>query len=223
MLAARRFRPDASLASPRLESTLPRTLTVEEVEQLLAEPKATPGGLRDRALLETLYGAGLRASEALGLRLQDVDLEVGFVRTIGKGDKERVVPLGRKAIEALRAYNERGRPFLGGPGTLKAPELFLEQPRAAPVPPGTARDHQALRSGGRSAGRRLGPHPPPLLRDPPARRRRGSQGSAGDAGARRSFDHSDLHARDHSPPAEDLPGSASPGSGRRNMTPLAQA
>ena len=119
--------PTRSLPSPRLESTLPRTLTVEEVEKLLAKPKATPGGLRDRALLETLYGAGLRASEALALRLQDVDLEVGFVRTVGKGDKERVVPLGRMAMEAIRAYNERGRPFLGGPGTLKSPELFLNQ------------------------------------------------------------------------------------------------
>ena len=119
--------PTRSLPSPRLESTLPRTLTVEEVEKLLAKPKASPGGLRDRALLETLYGAGLRASEALALRLQDVDLEVGFVRTVGKGDKERVVPLGRMAMEAIRAYNERGRPFLGGPGTLKSPELFLNQ------------------------------------------------------------------------------------------------
>jgi len=117
--------PTRSLASPRLESELPRTLTVEAVERLLAGPKAGPKGLRDRALLETLYGAGLRASEALALRLQDIDLDVGFVRTIGKGDKERVVPLGRKAIEALRAYNERGRPFMGKPGALKAPELFL--------------------------------------------------------------------------------------------------
>jgi integrase/recombinase XerD len=117
--------PTRTLPSPRLESGLPRTLTIDEVSRLLDSPKATPGGLRDRALLETLYGAGLRASEALALRLQDIDLDVGFVRTIGKGDKERVVPLGRKAIEALRAYNERGRPFLGGAGTLKAPELFL--------------------------------------------------------------------------------------------------
>jgi integrase/recombinase XerD len=117
--------PTRSLASPRLESTLPRTLTVEEVENLLARPKATPAGLRDRAMLETLYGAGLRASEALSLRLQDIDLEVGFVRTVGKGDKERIVPLGRMAMEAIRAYNQRGRPFLGGPGTLKSAELFL--------------------------------------------------------------------------------------------------
>lgn len=117
--------PTRALASPRLESTLPRVLSVAEIELLLAKPKPTPGGLRDRAMLETLYGAGLRASEALGLRLQDVDLEVGFVRTVGKGDKERIVPLGRMAMEAIRAYNERGRPFLGGAGTLKAPELFL--------------------------------------------------------------------------------------------------
>ncbi len=117
--------PTRALPSPRLESTLPRTLTVDEVGKLLSRPKATPGGLRDRALLETLYGAGLRASEALALRLQDVDLEVGFVRTIGKGDKERIVPLGRMAVAAIRAYNERGRPFLGGPGTLKSAELFL--------------------------------------------------------------------------------------------------
>jgi integrase/recombinase XerD len=100
--------PTRSLPSPRLESTLPRTLTVDQVGRLLTKPKATPGGLRDRALLETLYGAGLRASEALGLRLQDVDLEVGFVRTIGKGDKERIVPLGRMAMEGL-SWEGRGR------------------------------------------------------------------------------------------------------------------
>ncbi len=117
--------PTSSLAGARPESELPRVLTVREVERLLAGPKGGPRGLRDRALLETIYGAGLRASEALGLRLQDIDLDVGFVRTIGKGDKERVVPLGRKAIEALRAYNERGRPLLGKPGALKAPEIFL--------------------------------------------------------------------------------------------------
>jgi integrase/recombinase XerD len=117
--------PSRSLAGPRLDSRLPRTLTVQEVEGMLMLPKADPRGLRDRAIIETLYGAGLRASEVLSLRLQDLDLEVGFVRTIGKGDKERVVPLGRKACEALRIYNERGRPALGGAGRLKAPELFL--------------------------------------------------------------------------------------------------
>jgi integrase/recombinase XerD len=117
--------PTRTLTGPRRESGLPRVLTVSEVERMLAGPKADPRGLRDRALLEMLYGAGLRASEALALRLQDVDLEVGFVRTIGKGEKERVVPLGRKAIEAVQAYNERARRLLGGAGNVKAPELFL--------------------------------------------------------------------------------------------------
>jgi integrase/recombinase XerD len=117
--------PTKSLAGARLEARLPRILAVEEVERMLSLPKADPLGLRDRALLETLYGAGLRASEALTLRLQDIDLDVGFVRTVGKGEKERVVPLGRMAVEALRAYNERGRRYLGGAGRLKAPEYFL--------------------------------------------------------------------------------------------------
>ncbi|HEY5527841.1 MAG TPA: site-specific tyrosine recombinase XerD [Thermoleophilia bacterium] len=117
--------PTQSLATPRHESNLPHVLSVQEVERLLEKPRTTPNGLRDRAMLEVLYGAGLRASEVLRLRLQDIDLDVGFVRAIGKGDKERVVPLGRKALEALRAYNERGRPFLGGPGRLKSGELFL--------------------------------------------------------------------------------------------------
>jgi integrase/recombinase XerD len=117
--------PTKSLAGARLEARLPRILAVDEVERMLSLPKADPLGLRDRALLETLYGAGLRASEALTLRLQDIDLDVGFVRTVGKGEKERVVPLGRMAVEALRAYNERGRRYLGGAGRLKAPEYFL--------------------------------------------------------------------------------------------------
>ena len=99
-------------------------------EHLLTRPPATAKGLRDRALLEVLYGAGLRASEVLSLRLQDVDLEVGFVRTVGKGDKERVVPLGRQGIEAVRAYLERGRPHLGRPGGLKA-RLVSSSTRAA--------------------------------------------------------------------------------------------
>ncbi|NLE74796.1 MAG: site-specific tyrosine recombinase XerD [Actinobacteria bacterium] len=117
--------PSLHLASPRLEVNLPRALAVEEVGRMLNLPPATPLGLRDRALLEVLYGAGLRASEALSLKLGDMDLEVGFVRTLGKGDKERVVPLGRKAVASVRAYLSRGRPQLGAPGRLKAPYLFL--------------------------------------------------------------------------------------------------
>lgn len=117
--------PTSSLTGRRSVSSLPRTLSIREVSLLLESPDTTPLGLRNRALLEVIYGAGLRASEVLALRLQDIDFDVGFVRTVGKGDKERVVPVGRKALEALRAYVERGRPQLGGPGRLKAPELFV--------------------------------------------------------------------------------------------------
>lgn len=117
--------PSAKLTSPRRSATLPRALTVTEVERMLLLPPATALGLRDRALLETLYGAGLRASEAVALRLEDVDMEVGFLRTLGKGSKERVVPVGRKALEAILAYLARGRGNLGRPGGLKAPVLFL--------------------------------------------------------------------------------------------------
>jgi integrase/recombinase XerD len=117
--------PSARLATPRADAGLPQALSVEEAERLLTRPPAGPLGLRDRALLEVLYGAGLRASEVLSLRLQDVDLEVGFVRTVGKGDKERVVPLGRQGTAAVQAYLERGRPQLGNPGGLKPGFLFL--------------------------------------------------------------------------------------------------
>lgn len=117
--------PAQRLTTPRPERGLPKALSPAEAERLVTRPPATPAGLRDRALLEVLYGAGLRASEVLALRLQDVDLEVGFVRTLGKGDKERVVPLGRQAVAALTAYLQRGRPFFGKPGALKAPEIFL--------------------------------------------------------------------------------------------------
>lgn len=117
--------PGARLASPRGSLRLPRALSVADVERMLVLPAATPLGLRDRALLETLYGAGLRASEAVGLRPEEVDLEIGFVRTIGKGNKERVVPLGRKAVEAISAYLGRARGNLGRPGAVRAPFLFL--------------------------------------------------------------------------------------------------
>jgi integrase/recombinase XerD len=117
--------PSARLSSPRLDVDLPKPLSVDQVERLLTRPSTTPSGLRDRAILEVLYGAGLRASELISLRLQDVDLEVGFVRTVGKGSKERVVPLGRKAVDAVQAYATRGRGSLGVPGGLKPAQLFL--------------------------------------------------------------------------------------------------
>jgi integrase/recombinase XerD len=107
--------PTADLRGPRKTQRLPQVLTREEVACLLSEPKGTaPPALRDRALLELMYACGLRASEAIGLQVGDVDLEHGLLRTRGKGSKERMVPVGRQAVAALRVYFDRGRPSLVG-------------------------------------------------------------------------------------------------------------
>jgi integrase/recombinase XerD len=115
--------PAAELELPRRRRTLPRTLSPAEAERLVEAASGTsPRALRDRALVELLYGAGLRVSEAVGLEKGSVDLEGRLVRCIGKGSKERVVPVGRQAVTALRRYLSRGRPFLD---TRHRPELFL--------------------------------------------------------------------------------------------------
>jgi integrase/recombinase XerD len=112
--------PTATLSAPRRSRKLPQVLTRGEIETLLAQPRGTdPASLRDRALLELMYACGLRASEAIGLELMDVDIEEGVLRARGKGSKERVVPIGQAALRALRIYLERGRPKLvkGAPET----------------------------------------------------------------------------------------------------------
>ncbi|MCP8966960.1 site-specific tyrosine recombinase XerD [Ectobacillus ponti] len=116
--------PTLHIETPQGERRLPKVLSVAEVEALLAAPKAGTGfGMRDKAMLEVLYAAGLRVSELIGLDLGDVNLTMGFVRCIGKGSKERIVPLGGLATEAVRAYLERGRSELAGKKTTNA--LFL--------------------------------------------------------------------------------------------------
>ena len=117
--------PARLLSTPRLGRRLPGVLSIGEVERLLSAPDpSTPKGLRDLALLEVLYGAGLRVSELIGLKISDVNLEAGFLRTVGKGGKERVVPLGRKALEALWEYLRHSRPILVKKGK-PTPFLFL--------------------------------------------------------------------------------------------------
>jgi integrase/recombinase XerD len=107
--------PTADLRGPRRSGRLPQVLSREQVSRLLAQPKGTePRALRDRALLELMYACGLRASEVIGLELGDVDEQEGVLRARGKGSKERLVPVGRAALAALRAYGARGRPLLVG-------------------------------------------------------------------------------------------------------------
>jgi integrase/recombinase XerD len=107
--------PTAALSAPRRAKKLPQVLNYAEVQKLLAAPRGDePTALRDRALLETMYACGLRASETIGLELGDLELHEGFLRTRGKGSKERLVPLGRSAIVAISAYLRGGRPKLVG-------------------------------------------------------------------------------------------------------------
>jgi integrase/recombinase XerD len=107
--------PTAELHGPRKTQKLPEVLSRDEVNRLLRAPQGvSPAALRDRALLEILYACGLRASEAVGLALEDVSLDDAFLRARGKGSKERLVPIGREAVSALRAYLSRSRPVLVG-------------------------------------------------------------------------------------------------------------
>jgi integrase/recombinase XerD len=105
--------PTATLSAPRKSQRLPQVLNYSEVKRLLAQPKGTePTSVRDRAMLEVMYGCGLRASETIGLQVSDVELSHGLVRARGKGSKERQVPMGREAVGAVRAYLRSGRPKL---------------------------------------------------------------------------------------------------------------
>jgi len=118
--------PAASVKPPSPAKRLPKALPLDEVERLLdaAGAAGTALALRDRALLEMLYGTGARISEAVGLDVDDVDLESGAVRLLGKGSKERAVPVGSYACSAVSAYLVRARPQLSGVGRA-TPALFL--------------------------------------------------------------------------------------------------
>lgn len=105
--------PTETLESPKIRQSLPVCLTLDEVERVLAMPNLkTPLGLRDRAVLDILYSTGLRVSELVSLKLGDIDFQMGTVRCIGKGNKERIVPVGRKALASVEEYVRRARPIL---------------------------------------------------------------------------------------------------------------
>ena len=118
--------PAETVESPRFRSSLPMFLSVEEVEKLIAQPDArTIVGLRDKAMVEVMYSAGLRVSELCRLRLSDIHFDKGYVRCVGKGDKERLVPIGRRAVEVVRLSLGKSRPKLARENS--PPLLFLSR------------------------------------------------------------------------------------------------
>ena len=122
--------PTLNLESPKTRRSLPSYLRMEDVDRLLNQPDAsTPQGLRDRAILEVLYSTGLRVSELVNLKVSDFEMRMGCLRCIGKGDKERLVPVGRKALAAVQAYLGKSRPLLlGGRDTGRAnPWVFVNR------------------------------------------------------------------------------------------------
>jgi len=105
--------PTSLMDSPKLWKKIPESLSLNEVEALLSRPDVKSSlGSRDKALLETMYATGMRASEVVGLKVDSVNLDVGFLRCIGKGNKERIIPLGKKAQVAIKRYTEAVRPRL---------------------------------------------------------------------------------------------------------------
>ena len=130
--------PASTVVSPKLERRLPRTLDEGSVARLMDQPDRTStGGVRDAALLEVLYGTGIRLSELIGLRVADIDFENGTIKVTGKGSKQRIIPFGAKARSALRAYLAV-RPALAskGPGVANA---FLSPHGKAMTPKGVNR------------------------------------------------------------------------------------
>ncbi len=118
--------PSVHIETPQTERTLPKVLSMQEVEILLETPNTTtPFGLRDKAMIELLYATGMRVSELVGLNLEDAHLTMGFVRCFGKGNKERIIPLGSMAKQALQNYLQTGRGKLANPKKRANDALFL--------------------------------------------------------------------------------------------------
>lgn len=148
--------PADDLDAPRVFRPLPKFLSLEEVDALLAAPDVdTPRGVRDRALIEVLYATGLRVSELVGLRLGDLRLEQGYLQCLGKGSKERIVPLGDAAIHWVRRYLDAGRPALVR--RRDSPWLFVNARGGARLT--RAGFWKTLKGYGRLAGLRVAPSP----------------------------------------------------------------
>jgi site-specific recombinase XerD len=174
--------PTGLLQGPRLWKRLPRVLSHHEAEVLLGHPEpGTPLGLRDRALLEVLYGAGLRESEATSLRLDHLLWRTGFLRILGKGDRERMVPLGRKAWEA------------GAPEGLRSRFRLRQLPGKTALADGPVAHRLGPRSCLRHRQASYASHTSALICHTPARGGCGSQVGAGNVGAFQHNNNADIH------------------------------
>ena len=153
--------PADDLQPPRALPALPKCLSLDEVDTLIAQPDvSTPRGLRDRALIEVLYATGLRVSELVGIRATDLHLDAQYLTCIGKGNKERIVPIGEQAAEWLKRYQREGRPALVAnkkSASRAAPRVFVNA-RGGPL--GRVGFWKILKGYGRRAGlpRSLSPH-----------------------------------------------------------------
>ncbi|MFA5354810.1 MAG: site-specific tyrosine recombinase XerD [Thermodesulfovibrionales bacterium] len=145
--------PTEMLVSPKIWERLPKALSREEMKRLLAVELKTNAFVRDSAMLELLYASGLRASEIISLRISDLDFEAGFFRVTGKGAKERIVPMNRRAMEKIRKYMQELRPQLVKGKS--SPYLFLSR-RGLPMT--RQRFWQALKEFGEQAGLEVTPH-----------------------------------------------------------------
>ncbi|HEX2455746.1 MAG TPA: site-specific tyrosine recombinase XerD [Vicinamibacterales bacterium] len=148
--------PADDLRAPRAWATLPKFLSLEDVDRLLARPDpSTPRGLRDKALIEVLYATGMRVSELVALKPADLHLEEGYLTCTGKGDKQRIVPLGHEAADWVRRYMREGRGTLAGGAT---PWLFVNARDGGPL--SRVGFWKVLKEYGLKAGisQRLSPH-----------------------------------------------------------------
>ena len=189
--------PSAALPLPAKPERLPDVVSIDDVERLLSQPfPQGPVGYRDRAVLEMLYGCGLRVSELCGLDLRDVDLTDGFIRVFGKGSKERIVPIAGAAVTALQDYLAHGRPYLRTKsGTRRQdPDAVFINVRGGRLTRVTI--FEMVRSyGAQRRPEAPSAHAAALVRHAHARGRRRPARAAGDARARGHLDDPGLHAR----------------------------
>ncbi len=184
------------LGSQKLWKRIPAVMSPAMVTRFLEAPNHDDAyWRRDRALLELLYATGCRASEISHLKLRDVHLDELYCKCHGKGDKQRLVPLGQQAVAAIRQYLDRERPRLAGRADRRAILAAPVTARPAAATRGNMGTGQEVRSPVRAPSHDQPTHSATQLRHPCARWRRRSAASPGNAGARQHRDHSDLHPR----------------------------